>query len=280
MKERTILVTGSTDGIGRATAARLARQGHFVVIHGRDTAKGRAVLQEIGQHAGSGRLGLAIADLSVRAEVRRLASDIAERYGSLDVLVNNAGVYLPTRRLTPDGFETTLAVNYLAPFLLTHDLLPLLSENAPSRIVSVASIAHRSVRSFDRRRFVEGQPYDGYEAYALSKLGIVAFTYRLASGIGGSGVTANCLHPGVIDTKLLRAFPGGYSGEPPERGGERVARLAASPDVDGVTGTYYEGMEPVASSRASYDPAVQEQYWQIGTSLAGASDWPRMHRGI
>jgi len=273
MKERTILVTGSTDGIGRATASLLAQQGHFVVIHGRDPAKGRSVLQEIEHRTGSERLGLVVADLAIRDEVRRLASDVAERYGGLDVLVNNAGVFMRTRHLTPDGLETTLAVNYVAPFRLTHDLLPLLSRNAPSRIVSVASIAHRSVRSFDRRRFEEGEPYDGYEAYALSKLGIVAFTYRLASMLEGTRVTANCLHPGVIDTKLLRAYSSAYSGEPPAKGGERVARLAASPDVDGVNGTYYEEMEPIASSRLSYDRSVQDQFWQIGTSLTGLSSW-------
>jgi NAD(P)-dependent dehydrogenase (short-subunit alcohol dehydrogenase family) len=273
MKERTVLVTGSTDGIGRATALLLAEHGHFVVIHGRDPVKGRSVLQEIGRRTGSERLGMVIADLGVRDQVRRLASEIVERYGRLDVLVNNAGVFMRTRHPTSDGLETTLAVNYLAPFLLTHDLLPLLSKNAPARIVSVASIAHRAVRSFDRQQFEEGEPYDGYDAYAFSKLGIVAFTYRLASMLEGSRITANCLHPGVIDTKLLRAYSSAYSGEPPEKGGERVARLAASTGVEGENGTYYEEMELVSSSRLSYDPNVQEQYWQIGLAHSGLSRW-------
>jgi NAD(P)-dependent dehydrogenase (short-subunit alcohol dehydrogenase family) len=273
MKERTILVTGSTDGIGRATALLLAEQGHFVVIHGRDPEKGRSVLQDIGRRTGSERLGLVIADLAVRDQVRRLASETAERYGGLDVLVNNAGVFMRTRHRTPDGLETTLAVNYLAPFILTYDLLPLLSRNAPARVVSVASIAHRSVRSFDRQRFETGEPYDGYDAYASSKLGIVAFIYRLASLIQGSRVTANCLHPGVIDTKLLRAYAGSREGEPPEKGGERVARLAASPDVENVNGTYFEEGEPSASSRLSYDPRVQDQYWQIGLAHSSLARW-------
>jgi NAD(P)-dependent dehydrogenase (short-subunit alcohol dehydrogenase family) len=158
MKERIVLVTGSTDGIGRATALQLAEQGHSVVIHGRDPAKGRSVLRDIGRRTGSERLGLVIADLAVRKEVSRLVSQVAEQYSALDVLVNNAGVFMPKWYLTPDGLETTLAVNFLAPFLLTHNLLPLLSRNAPARIVSVASIAHRSVRSFDRQRFEAGIP--------------------------------------------------------------------------------------------------------------------------
>ncbi|HZD43476.1 MAG TPA: SDR family NAD(P)-dependent oxidoreductase [Methanomicrobiales archaeon] len=277
MKERTILVTGSTDGIGRAAAGILARQGDRVLIHGRNPEKGRAVLEELKDRTGSDRLDLFIADLSSPENIRQLAADVADRYDRLDVLINNAGVYMPERRLNSSGVEMTFAVNYLAPFLLTHELLPLLRRSAPARIVSTASIAHRSVRGIDWENLPAEEEYDPYEAYALSKLGIVAFTYRLAGMLEGTGVTANCLHPGVIRTKLLRAFSGGGDGggEPPEEGGAVEAYLATSPEVEGVNGRYYEKDHWAQSSPLSRDPAVQERFWDIGLELNGLEEWSR-----
>jgi NAD(P)-dependent dehydrogenase (short-subunit alcohol dehydrogenase family) len=212
MKGRTVLVTGSTDGIGKATALGLARMGAEVLLHGRDPEKGREVREEIARKTGSDQLDLFIADLSSQRQVRRLAAEVVERHERLHVLINNAGTFQAEHRLTEDGLETTFAVNYLAPFLLTHELLGLLEESSPSRIINVASIAHWDTK-VDWNNLQGERLYDGHQAYALSKLGIVLFTYDLAERLKGSAVTANCLHPGVIKTKLLRSGFGNYPGK-------------------------------------------------------------------
>lgn len=247
--EQTILVTGSTDGIGKVTARALSRQGHRVLLHGRDPGKGRRVLAELEAATGSDRLDLFIADLSVQERVRDLAEEIAGAYDRLDVLINNAGVFMPEREVAPGGIETTFAVNFLAQFLLAHEFLPLLARSAPARIVNVASIAHRSVRSIDWENLPGFPDYDAYDAYAVSKVGVVAFTARIARELEGTGVTANSLHPGVIETKLLRAYTHGRDGgAPPEKGAEAEVHLAL-------------------------DPVIQERFWEMGSSLTGAARW-------
>lgn len=274
MAERTILVTGSTDGIGEATAHALSRQGHRVLLHGRNKEKGRKVLAELEDTAGSDRLGLFIADLSVQEQVRDLAEEIAGAYDRLDVLINNAGVFMPERAVAPGGIEMTFAVNFLSQVLLAHELLGLLERSAPARIVNVASIAHRSVRSVDWGNLPGLPDYDAYNAYAVSKLGIVAFTARLARTLEGTGVTANSLHPGVIDTKLLRAYTGGKNGgAPPERGAEVEVRLALSPDAGAVNGGYFEEGRWKRPSSLALDAGVQERFWEMGSSLTGAVRW-------
>lgn len=270
MTETTILVTGSTDGIGRATADALAGQGYRVLIHGRDEAKGRRVLEEIRDRAGSDRLDLFIADLADQGEVRGLAAAVADRYDRLDVLINNAGVFQPERETAPGGIEMTFAVNFLAGFLLAHELLPLLEAGAPARIVNVASIAHRSVHSVPWENLPEVHDYDPYTAYAVSKLGVVAFTLQLAPTLAGTGVTVNCLHPGVIDTKLLRAYTGdGGGGAPPEQGAAVEVYVATSPDTAGVNGAYFEKKERTRPSPLALDPAVQERFREMATELTG-----------
>ncbi|MFA7561875.1 MAG: SDR family NAD(P)-dependent oxidoreductase [Methanoculleus sp.] len=194
MAVQTILATGSTDGIGKATAHALSRQGRHVLLHGKNREKGEMVIAELEATAASGRLDLSIADLLVQEQIRDLAAEIAGAYDCLDVLVNNAGVFIPEREITPAGIEMTFAVNFLAQVLLIHELLPLLKRSAPVRIANVASIAHWSVWSVDRENLPD---YDAYDAYALSKLGVVAFTARLARALEGTEVTANPLHPGV-----------------------------------------------------------------------------------
>ncbi|MCK8519475.1 SDR family NAD(P)-dependent oxidoreductase [Methanoculleus sp. 7T] len=278
MAEQTILVTGSTDGIGKATAHVLARQGHRVLLHGRNRGKGRAVLDELEESTGSDRLALFIADLSVQERVRGLAEEVGEACDRIDVLINNAGVFMPERNIAPGGIEATFAVNYLALFLLTHDLLPLLSASGPARIVNVASIAHRSVRSVDWENLPGFDDYDAYDAYATSKLGVVAFTARLARVLSRTRVTANCLHPGVIDTKLLRAYTGGQGGAPPERGAEVEAYLATSPDLGEVSGKYFEATRWARPSHLALDPEVQERFWEMGLELTGVEEW-RPSRG-
>jgi NAD(P)-dependent dehydrogenase (short-subunit alcohol dehydrogenase family) len=258
---RTILVTGSTDGIGKATAKALARQGHRVLIHGRDREKGRAVLREIGKETEGATLDLFTADLSSFDGVRALASEVQDRYVRLDVLVNNAGVYRPSRALTRDGLEMTFAVNLAAPFLLSHLLMPVLEAGAPARIVNVASSAHFDANTLDWDNLQGGKRYEGWDAYSRSKLGVVLFTYTLARNLDPRQVTVNCLHPGVICTRLLySAFPD-YPCEPPEAGARTPVYLATSPAVAGVTGKYYDGMKEEPSSGISHDPDIQDRLW-------------------
>jgi NAD(P)-dependent dehydrogenase (short-subunit alcohol dehydrogenase family) len=258
---KTILVTGSTDGIGKATAKALASQGHRVLLHGRDREKGRAVLREIGKVAETASLDLFTADLSSLGGVQGLADQIRDRYERLDVLVNNAGVYMSERVLTRDGLETTFAVNLVAPFLLSHLLLPLLEGGAPARIVNVASSAHFDAHTLDWDDLQGEKQYGGWKAYALSKLGVVLFTHSLARRLDSGQVTVNCLHPGVICTKLLSsAFPD-YPCDPPEAGARTPVYLATSPEVAGVTGKYFESMKEARSSRISHDRELQEWLW-------------------
>ncbi|KLK87923.1 short-chain dehydrogenase [Methanoculleus sediminis] len=274
MAEQTILVTGSTDGIGKATAHALSRQGHRVLLHGRDSGKGRKVLAELEAATGSDRLDLFIADFSVQEQVRGLAEEIGETYDRLDVLVNNAGVFMPEREVAPGGIEMTFAVNFLAQVLLTHELLPLLERSAPARIVNVASIAHRSVGSIEWGNLPGFSRYEPYEAYAISKVGLIAFTARLARPLEGTGVTANSLHPGVIDTKLLRAYiHGGNEGAPPEQGAEVETYLATSPEAGTVNGGYFEETRWTQPSSLAADPEVQERFWEMGSGLTGAVRW-------
>lgn len=268
MKGSTILITGSTDGIGKATAMELARRGAKVLIHGRSPEKGRAVLEEIREKTGNDALEFFEADLSSQRQVRKLAAEVKETQGELNVLINNAGTFLDRRQLTEDGLETTFAVNYLAPFLLTHELLDLLKKGSPSRIVSVASIAHWNAR-VDWNNLQGERRYDGFQAYALSKLGIILFTYALARRLQGTRVTANCLHPGVIRTKLLRAGFGDYPGGTPEEGARTSVYLATSPDVENVSGRYFERCKPARSSPQSYDTKLQERFWQVSEKLVG-----------
>ena len=269
MAHPIILITGSTDGIGKATAFALADNGAEVILHGRDPEKGRAVQRELQRSTGGNKPGLIIADYTRQEDIRRMANDVRSRYQRLDVLVNNVGTYQKTRQLTIDGIEMTFGVNYLGPFLLTHLLLPLLKKSVPSRVVTVASSAHEDVQGIDWDNLQGERDYDPWDAYARSKFADVVFTYILARNIEGSGVTANCLHPGVVDTKLLRsAFPG-YPAIPPEEGAKTPVYLALSPEVDGVSGSYFDERKPARSSALTHDRKVQERLWKVAEELTG-----------
>ncbi len=277
MEEKIALITGSTDGIGMYTARDLARQGMRVLLHGRDPARGQVVRDQIRRDAGNDAVDLFLADFAALREVRDLAAAVRARYNRLDVLVNNAGVYLKQRRVTEDGIEATFQINHLAPFLLTHLLLPLLQARAPARIVNVSSTTHQSARlDFDN---LQGEKwYDGYNAYAVSKLGNIVFTYELASRLHGTGVTVNALHPGAVNTKLLRAGFGNY-GVSPEQGAETSIYLASSPEVEKTTGRYFVNKRPVLSSPLSYDPTVQRTFWHVSAELTGVGETEHAPRG-
>jgi NAD(P)-dependent dehydrogenase (short-subunit alcohol dehydrogenase family) len=267
MNQPIILITGSTDGIGKATARELASLGAEVVIHGRNKQKGNDVRKELAEITGNKMPDLLIADLSSRDQVSQMAEEITSRYTRLDVLINNAGTYEKKRRLTKDGVEMTFAVNYLAPFFLTRLLLPLLKKSAPSRIVTVASSAHEDVDHIDWDNLPAQGHYDSWGAYALSKFADVTFTYTLARQAEGTGVVANCLHPGVTDTKLLRsAFPG-YPAISPEEGARTSVYLAISPDVTGISGQYFDNRKQARSSALTHDRSVQDRLWNLAEDL-------------
>ena len=278
MTGRVCLVTGATSGIGRETAIGLAERGAKVIVAGRDHARGRETVAEIAQRTGRRDAEHVVADLSSQAEVRRLAAELRAKHERLHVLVNNAGVITPKRTNTVDGIETQLAVNHLAPFLLTHLLLDLLKAGAPARIVNVSSQVERmGVVDFDDLGR-EKRPYERLDAYNQSKLANILFTTELARRLDGTGVTANCLHPGVIGTNLLVAYEGRPAplrfltrrGRPgPKEGAATSLFVATSPTLEGVSGKYFrESAESRPSPRAQ-DAAVAARLWEVSEKLTG-----------
>jgi NAD(P)-dependent dehydrogenase (short-subunit alcohol dehydrogenase family) len=271
MNGKTCLVTGATLGIGKETALGLARMGAHVVIVGRDETRTRETASWIARESGDAEVDFLIADLSSQAEVRRLAATVKARYSRLDVLLNNAGAIFTRRETTVDGFERTWALNHLAEFLLTHLLRDILEASAPARIVNVASAAHTSGKiDFDN---LQGEKkYSGISAYSQSKLANILFTYALARRLDGKGVTANCLHPGVVATGFGHNTPGLVRtlvslARPflitPEKGAATSIYLASSPEGANVTSKYFAKCKPIASSKLSYDVALQERLWEL-----------------
>lgn len=277
MKDKVVLITGATNGIGRVAALELAKMGARVVIVGRSREKTEAVRQEI-LAAGGYADGL-LADLSVMDEVRQLAENFRAHYDRLDVLLNNAGAIFARRQITADGLEKTFALNHLSYFLLTHHLLGMLKASAPARIVNVSSDAHRSVQmNFDDLQHENSYGMNGFQAYGRSKLANVLFTYELARRLAGTGVTANALHPGFVATGFGRNMPGLMNrvmgimhrfALTPEQGAQTLIYLASSPEVEGITGKYFDKNRPVRSSPASYDETAQKRLWNISERLAG-----------
>jgi NAD(P)-dependent dehydrogenase (short-subunit alcohol dehydrogenase family) len=277
MKPETILITGASAGIGFATAHGLAEMGFRVVMLCRHAERSEAARFQIVQETGNPDVHLVVADLASLADIRRAAAEILDRFDRLHVLINNAGVVLPRRELTADGFERTFAVNHLAYFLLTYLLLDRLRASAPARIVNVASNAHRRGRiDFDN---LQGERrYAPYAIYAQSKLANVLFTRTLASRLEGSGVTANALHPGVVRTQIagtgfhplalaFRLFGAFYRS--PRQGAETSIYLAASPDVEGVSGAYFVRKKATRAAPAAYDDTVAERLWRVSAERVG-----------
>lgn len=274
MAGQVILVTGSTDGIGKAVARELAARDAEVIVHGRDPVKGMQVIRELKSQVWNRNLDLVTADFTSLEQVRRMAAEVSSRYSCLDVLVNNAGTYEKQRSLTPDGIETTFAVNSIAPFLLTHELLPLLRKGHLPRVVNVASIAHREIRQVDWENLQGEKRYDAFGAYALSALAHVTLTFAMARRIAGSGISVNCLHPGVVATKMLRAGFPGIRGNAPSEGAKLPVYLAVSPDVGGITGEYFEeSVQPTRPSDLSRSRSVQERIWEAAAKLTSCDAW-------
>jgi len=272
MKDKIVLITGSTDGIGKQTALELAQKGATILIHGRDLKRGKMVVDEIIQHTTNSNINLFISDFSSLKQVKKLAEKIKAKYDHLDVLINNAGVYMKKRISTEDGYEMTFQVNYLAHFFLTNILLDLINQGAPARIINISSMAHSS--SIDFNDLQSEKSYSAYGAYALSKLANILFTFKLAADLQNTRVTVNCLHPGVINTKLLREGFGSM-GEDVKVGSKTPIFLASSPQVKEITGKFYvnrfKGLIPEEQRAAgiAYDKEVQEKLWEISIKLAG-----------
>lgn len=272
MAGKVCVITGATAGIGRETALGLAELGATVVIVARDPQKAARTVDEISRATGNGNVESVRADFASLNSVRAAAADIRTRYDAIQVLVNNAGVANKYRTLSEDGYELTFAVNHLAPFLLTRELLPLLLAGAPSRIVNVSSGAEAyGPIDFDDLQSEKG--YRGFAVYGKTKLMNVLFTYELASRLSGTGVTANCLHPGTVATDMLRQLPRWLYAlispflSTPEQGAETPVFLASSPSVDGVSGGYYEKRKAKRSSRRSYDASARQRLWAISEAL-------------
>jgi len=265
MDDKTILVTGSTDGIGKQTALELAEMGARVILHGRNRSKAEQVLKEIKQNTGNDQLDFFIADLSSLSQIRTMGAEIRRKYNRLDVLINNAGVAMNQLELSEDGYEMTFAVNYLAAFALTLHLLELLVQRESSRIINVSSMVHSSSLDFENL----GQPrhFDGWDAYCQSKLCNLLFTFELAEKLQNQGVTANCLHPGVIDTKLLRAnFSGG---SPVTEGSRKLVFLASAPELAATTGKYFNDNRQTRPAAIAYDPETRKKLWNLSQKLCG-----------
>jgi NAD(P)-dependent dehydrogenase (short-subunit alcohol dehydrogenase family) len=268
---RTALVTGATDGLGRAVAGRLAADGATVLLHGRDRARLDAAASEIRDATGS-EVRTYLADFAELAQVRRLAAEVRDTTGRLNILVSNAGVGsgLPERRerqLSADGYELRFAVNYLAPFLLTLELLPLVEASAPARIVNVASIGQYPI-DFDDVMLERG--YDGQRAYAQSKLAQIMSGFELAARIPADRVTVNSLHPATyMPTKIVTQERGATVDEL-ETGTAAVVRLAASPELEGVTGRYYEWQGEARANPQAYDADVRQRLWKLSIELTRA----------
>jgi NAD(P)-dependent dehydrogenase (short-subunit alcohol dehydrogenase family) len=279
MQGKTILITGAAQGIGKETARALAGLGANVVLVARDRERGEAAISDIKASSGNSAIELLIADLSSLAAVRHLAEEFSATHEHLHVLINNAGMKPPVKRtLTDEGLEVSLVVNYLAPFLLTNLLLDRLTASVPARIVNVSSNAHEGGTAKQLADLQGEASYNWLQRYAVEKLALVLFTYELARRLDGTGITANALHPGVVNTQIIQQFGDRFKllmpllGRfllTPQQGAATSIYLASSPTVEGVTGKYFVKSKETRSARASYDLSLAQQLWETGEQLTG-----------
>lgn len=276
MTERVCIVTGATSGIGRLAAFDLAATGATVVLVCRNPDLGKQVMNEIAEKTGNKKIDLLIADLSSQAAIRQAAADFLAKYQKLHVLINNAGTAVGKRTLSQDGIEMTFAVNHLAYFLLTNLLLYRLKSSAPARVINVSSEAHRRVQ-LDFENLQGEKKFSGFNAYSITKLCNVLFTYELSTRLQGTSVTANALHPGFLSTGIFRESSGliqflvKLTAGKPEKGAKAIVHLATAPELEKVTGKYFKVMKETPSSAISYDRAAAERLWKISAELTGLS---------
>ena len=271
MRGKTVLITGSTDGVGRYVAAELAKQGAQVLIHGRDSARADALIEEM-RRAGYPAPVFYQADLSSLAGARQLANAVTAAHKRLDCFVSNAGIGSmnggPERRVSADGHELRFAVNYLSGFLLAHLLLPLIKAAAPARIVNVASLGQHPI-DFDDVMITSN--YSGSRAYAQSKLAQIMFTIDLADELKGTGITVNSLHPATyMNTTMVRA--GGITPvSTVEQGGRAILHLVSGDDVATKSGLFFNGMNEASANPQAYDEGARKRLRKLSLELAGLS---------
>jgi NAD(P)-dependent dehydrogenase (short-subunit alcohol dehydrogenase family) len=277
MNRKVCLITGGNSGIGRETALGLARQGITVVIVSRDYLKGKEAVDYIKRSSGNKRVALIAADLSSLNQIHNISEEFRKRFIRLDILINNAAAIKQERVLTEDGFEYQFAVNHLAPFLLTNLMIDLLIDSAPSRIINVSSQTH-SGAEIKLNDLNSTAGYDPPAVYSRTKLMNILFTYKLARMLKGTGVTVNCLHPGVVSTKLLMDYQGDSGvkhflsrlmNDSAEKGARTSVYLATSEEVQGVSGKYFIGMKERESSLLSYDQKLADRLWKLSSELTG-----------
>ena len=284
IRGKTVLVSGATSGIGLEASVALARQGARVIMVGRNQAKTEAARADVASRSGSKEVSYLLADFASQASVRALADAVRSRVDRLDVLVNNAGGVNKARTVTADGIETTFAVNHLGYFLLTNLLLDLVVKSAPARVVTVASVGHRrGTLDFEDLGFERGG-YSIMRAYSRSKLANILFANELARRRAGSGVTSNSLHPGSVDTNIWSGAP--LWAKPiiqvllrpffisAEKGGERIVQLAASPELEGVTGKYFEDGKVVDPAPLARDASLATRLWDVSARMVGLAASP------
>jgi NAD(P)-dependent dehydrogenase (short-subunit alcohol dehydrogenase family) len=275
MKGKICLVTGGTNGIGKATAQALTQMGATVLIVGRDAQKTSRVVQEIRAASSNKNVGSLLADLSSQQEVRRLANEFKSKYSHLHVLINNAGAFFMQRQLSVNGIEMTFALNHLASFLLTDLLLDTIKASAPARIINVSSGAHASGKiEFDN---LQGERGYTPRAYDNSKLANILFTMELARRLEGTGVTVNTLHPGFVATgfaknngKVIAALVGIFAplvAQSPEKGAETSIYLASSPSVAGITGKYFHDSHVIPAAPQASDRVVARKLWDVSAKM-------------
>jgi NAD(P)-dependent dehydrogenase (short-subunit alcohol dehydrogenase family) len=283
MQGKICMVTGANSGIGKATALGLAKMGATVVMVCRNRTRGEEAQREIKHQSGNEAVDLLLADLSSQQAIRRLAQEFQQHYSQLHVLVNNAGGIFAKRQVSVDGIEMTFALNHLSGFLLTNLLLDTLQASAPARIINVSSQAQ--TRSINLDDLQSERKYSMLQAYGQAKLAMILFTYALARRLTGTGITVNCLHPGLVATNFMnQAIPpfARMFARPlmsilkrfqitSEEGAQTSLYLAASPEVEGVTGKYFDKCKEKPSVPISYDTSLQEQLWDVSTKLTGLS---------
>ena len=274
MKEKIAVITGATSGIGKETAKALAFEGMKQELPVRNMAKGEALQKELHELTGNGNIALHECDLSSMDSIRAFAGDYNEKYDRLDVLVNNAGVWEMKRSETKDGIEKTFGVNHLAPFLLTNLLLGKLKASAPSRIISVSSMAH--IMGKIRFDDLEGKRrWNWMGSYAQSKLANLFFTRELARKLEGTGVVANCLHPGIVATHLFDKMPKFLHGPmrlvmiPPKEGAQTAVFLATAPEALKISGEYFANKKIRKTSAYTFNPEVAGKLWKVSRQYTG-----------
>ncbi|NHI89257.1 MAG: SDR family oxidoreductase [Candidatus Thorarchaeota archaeon] len=278
LKDKTCIVTGSNSGIGKETALTLAKMDAKVIMVVRNKERGELARSEIIRESSNHSVDLMLCDLLSMSAIRQFAAEFKDKYNRLDVLINNAGAVFNKRQVTPEGFEQTFALDYLAPFLLTHELLPVLKRTAPSRVINLSSGLHESAK-LDLDNLQCESSYKSMDAYKSAKLMLIMHTYEMARRLKDAGVAVNVVLPGFVATNLGRSSNSMMSRimfgmmKPfqlsPKEGAETSVYVASSPDVEGVTGKCFEKKEVIETSETSNDTELQKKLWDITVDLLG-----------